>query len=45
LHQSLAVTRGQRLCGLDPAAADVVIGEDVLPCFWQTIEDDLVKVF
>jgi predicted nucleotidyltransferase len=33
------------LCELLGRDADVVIREDVLPRFWQTIEDDLVEVF
>ncbi|MGH6886261.1 MAG: nucleotidyltransferase family protein [Geminicoccales bacterium] len=33
------------LCELLGRDTDVVIREDVLPRFWQTIEDDLVEVF
>ena len=33
------------LCEALGRDADVVIREDVLPRFWQTIEDDLVEVF
>lgn len=33
------------LCELLGRDTDVVIREDVLPRFWQTIEDDLIEVF
>jgi predicted nucleotidyltransferase len=33
------------LCELLGRDADVVIREDVLPRFWETIRDDLVEVF
>jgi predicted nucleotidyltransferase len=33
------------LCELLGRDTDVVIREDVLPRFWETIEDDLVEVF
>jgi hypothetical protein len=33
------------LCELLGRDTDVVIREDVLPRFWQTIEDDIVEVF
>jgi predicted nucleotidyltransferase len=33
------------LCELLGRDTDVVIREDVLPRFWQTIEEDLVEVF
>ena len=33
------------LCQLLGRDADVVICEDVLPRFWETIRDDLVEVF
>ena len=40
----LAEVRAE-LCELLGRDTDVVIREDALPRFWQTIEDDLIEVF
>jgi hypothetical protein len=45
--KKLAAGSGGRveLCELAGRDTDVVIREEVVPRFWETIEDDLVEVF